>query len=77
MSALTQNERDGLEDVFLSIRTSSDKYQKTKDILTLLISHKSTFNLKKLLKQAREGLKETKLSYFLFKFSKKKKNLSK
>ena len=32
MSALTQNERDGLEDVFLSIRTSSDKYQKTKDI---------------------------------------------
>jgi len=77
MSALTQNERDGLEDVFLSIHTPSDKYQKIKDISTLLMSHETTFNLTKLLKQAKEGLKETKLSHFLFKFSKKKKNLSK
>ena len=77
MSALTQNERDGLEDVFRSIHTPSDKYQKIKDISILLMSHKTGFNLAKLLKQAKKGLKETKLSHFLFKFRQKKKNLSK
>jgi hypothetical protein len=77
MSALTQNERDELEDIFLSIHMSSDKYQKNKELLTLLMPHKSTLNLIKPLKQARAGLKETKLSHFLLKFSKKKKNLSK
>ena len=28
MGVLTKNERDGLEDVFLSIHTSTDKYKK-------------------------------------------------
>jgi len=77
MSALTQNERDGLEDVFLSIHTPSDKYRKIKDISTLLMSHQSNFNLTKLLKQAKEGLKETKIPHFILKFTQKKKNLSK
>ena len=30
MSALTKKERDGLEDVFLSIHSHTDKYQKIK-----------------------------------------------
>lgn len=77
MSALTQNERDGLEDVFLSIHTPADKYQKIKDISTLLMSQEISINLAKLLKRAKDGLKETKISHLMFKFSKKKKNLSK
>ena len=77
MSALTQNERDGLEDVFRSIHTPSDKYQKIKKISALIMSHETGFNLTKLLKQAKKGLKETKVSYYLLKFTQKKKNLSK
>jgi len=77
MSALTKNERDGLEDVFLAIHTQQDKYQKIKKISSLIMDHNRSFNLVKLLKQAKHGLKETKLSQFLLNFSKKKKNLSK
>ena len=77
MSALTKNERDGLEDVFLSIHTRQDKYQKIKEISSLIMAHETSFNLVKLLKQAKHGLKEAKFSQYLLKFSKKKKNLSK
>ena len=77
MGVLTKNERDGLEDVFLSIHTSTDKYKKIKDLSALIMTHKTTLNFKKLLKQAKYGLKETKISRFLLKYSKKKKNLSK
>ena len=76
MGALTKNERDGLEDVFMSIQ-SVDKYEKLKDLSTLIISKPTTLNFKKLVKQAKSGLKETKISHFLLKFVKKKKNLSK
>ncbi|MEN4052824.1 MULTISPECIES: hypothetical protein [Sulfurimonas] len=76
MGALTKNERDGLEDVFLSIQ-SVGKYEKLKDLSALIISKPTTLNFKKLLKQARYGLKETKISHFLLKYAKKKKNLSK
>jgi hypothetical protein len=77
MSSLTQNERDGLEDVFFSIHTPSDKYRKIKYLSTLLMTPRTCFDLLKLLKQAKEGLKETKIIHFIFKFTKKKKNLSK
>jgi hypothetical protein len=76
MGALTKKERDGLEDVFLSIH-STDKYEKFKDLSTFITSNYTAQNLKKLLKHARYGLKETKISQFLLKFTKKKKNLSK
>ncbi len=75
MSALTTNERDGLDEVFLSIDT--DKYKKIKVISTLLIFNKPKFNMKRLIKVAKYGLKETKTSQFIFSFTKKKKNLSK
>ena len=77
MSALTKKERDGLEDVFLSIHSNSDKYQKIKEISSLVMNHNSTINFADLLKRAKYGLKETKISHFLVNLSKKKKNLSK
>jgi len=77
MSALTQKERDGLDDVFLSIQTHTNKYQKFKEISSLLMTHQTSFDFTNLLKQAKHGLKRTKISYLFLKYSKKKKNLSK
>ena len=77
MSALTKKERDGLEDVFLSIHSNGDKYQKIKEISSLIMTHNSAINFADLLKRAKYGLKETKLSHYLAYLSKKKKNLSK
>ncbi len=77
MSTLTKNERDGLDDVFLSIQTHQDKYRKIKELSALLFSKKSKLDITKLLKQAKQGLKETNISHFLLQISKKKKNLSK
>jgi hypothetical protein len=77
MSALTKDERDGLEEVFLSIQSHRDKYRKIKDVSSLIISHTSSTDYAKLLKQAKYRLNETKLSHFLLSLTKKKKNLSK
>ena len=77
MGVLTKNERDGLEDVFLSIHTSTNKHKRMKDLSNLIMTYQTTLDIKKLLKQAKYGLKETKLSQFLREYSKKKKNLSK
>ncbi|MEA2072466.1 MAG: hypothetical protein U9O86_02685 [Campylobacterota bacterium] len=77
MSTLTKNERDGLEDVFMSIHTQSDKYKKLKEISSLILSKQSLLSTTKLLKQAGQGLKETNFSQLLLNFYKKKKNLSK
>ncbi|MEA1983329.1 MAG: hypothetical protein U9N39_07285 [Campylobacterota bacterium] len=77
MSVLTKNERDGLDEVFLSIHTQSDKYQKLKEISSLILSKQSLLGTTKLLKQAEQGLKETNISQLLLHFYKKKKNLSK
>ena len=64
MSALTQNERDGLDDVFLSIHTSQYKFQKIKDIVSKILSSDISITLSSVIKEAKRGLK-------------KKKNLSK
>lgn len=77
MGTLTKNERDGLEDVFLSIHTNKKRYEKMKGISTLIISHGNSFNMLKLLIQAKNSLKETKISHFVDYLSKKKKKLSK
>ncbi|MEA3371597.1 MAG: hypothetical protein U9Q40_09690 [Campylobacterota bacterium] len=77
MGALTKKERDGLEDVFLSINSNSDKYQKIKEISSLIMNKNHTPNFSNLLKQAKTGLKETKISHFLVYLREKKKNLSK
>ena len=77
MSVLTKNEREGLEDVFLSIQSHQEKYQKIKEISSLIVSKKSSFTLQKLVKVAKVGLNERRLSHLLAFLSKKKKNLSK
>ena len=77
MSALTKNERDGLDEVFSSIHSHANKYQKIKEISALIINHQTGVELKNLFKVATYGLKENKLSTFIIKYTKKKKNLSK
>ena len=76
MSALTQKERDGLDDVFLSIQSHS-KYKKIKDISALIMSRNLDFSMHRLLQRAKIRLKKSKLSYLPTILSKKKKNLSK
>jgi hypothetical protein len=73
MSTLTKNERDGLEDVFLSIHTNKKRYEKMKEISSLIVSHSNSFNMLKLLIQAKNTLKETKISHFVASLGKKKK----
>jgi len=77
MSALTKQERDGLEDIFLSIGNNSNKYSRLKGFSSLILSKNISLNTSKFLKMAKVGLKESKLSQFITLFSKKKKNLSK
>jgi len=76
MGTLTPQERDGLNELFLSMQ-KRDKYTKIKDLSVFIISKPVKKELIKLLKQAKYGLKETKKSYILLNFHKKKKNLSK
>ncbi len=77
MSTLTQNERDGLDDIFRSIHTDQNRYHKLKNISALIMSRGETINFKTLIKGAKIGLKETNIHSFLSTLSKKKKNLSK
>ncbi|MDD2789907.1 MAG: hypothetical protein PHU40_04495 [Sulfurimonas sp.] len=77
MSTLTKNERDGLEDVFLSIHTNEKRYEKMKEISALILSQTSSFNMLRLLVHAKKSLKQTKISHYLAYLGKKKKNLSK
>lgn len=62
MSALTQEERDGLEDVFLSIHAHRTKYH---------------FSFKYFFKGSKYGLKKINISHLLLLFNKKKKHLRK
>ena len=77
MSTLTKQERDGLEEIFLSIHTRNNKYTKIKEFSSLIVSKNISLNTSKFLKMAKTGLKESKLSQFITLFIKKKKNLSK
>jgi hypothetical protein len=77
MGTLTKNERDGLEDVFLSIHTNKKRYEKMKEVSSLIVSHSNGYNMLKLLIQAKNSLKETKISHFVAFLGKKKKKLSK
>ncbi len=77
MGALTKQERDSLEEIFLSISQSDDKYSRLKQYASTNISKNISLNASRLLKMAKIGIKESKLSQFITLFSKKKKNLSK
>jgi hypothetical protein len=77
MGTLTKNERDGLEEVFMSIHSHSNKYQNLKELSTLIMSRRVRFSVSTFVKQVKYGVKETNLSHFLSYISKKKKYLSK
>ena len=77
MSALTQNERDGLDDVFSSINADNNSYKFSRELSSFLISKKSDIYSSKLFKQANYGIKQSIFSHFLSFIDKKKKNLSK
>lgn len=77
MSALTKKEREGLEDVFLSIHSNVDKYQKLKEISSLMINNNHELSLRTLYKRAKNGIEENEIAVFFSNFLKKKKNLSK
>jgi len=77
MSALSKNERDGLEDVFLSIQSHQNRYKRIEEISALIMIRNRSLNPLKLLKRAKNGLKTAKILHFIAKLSKKKKSLSK
>ena len=84
MSSLTDQERRGLEDVFLSIsKTPSKRYTKRSHVKQFLQILFETKKLQKhpvkpstLLKNAKKRIKTSNITKFLTKKSKKKKNLS-
>ena len=73
MSTLTQNEREGLEEVFLSIKTSQTRYKKFKSFVSIWL----TIHLQKAQNNATTGKFMDKLTKNFTFFSKDKKNLSK
>jgi len=77
MSTLTKKERDGLEDVFLSIHDNQKRYEKIKHLSSLIISSTPRLNAKELLEKAKLGIKSRKISHYLSYLLQKKKNLSK
>ena len=77
MSALTKNERDGLDEVFSSIHSHANKYQKIKDLSALIMNQQTGCEFKNLFKVATYGFKDNSLSTFIIKHTKKKKKLSK
>jgi|FLOH01.1.fsa_nt_gi hypothetical protein len=77
MSALTKKERDGLDDVFLSIHSNNNKYQKMKELSSLIMSRNLDFSMHTLLTRAKIRLERSKFSHFFTYLTKKKKNLSK
>ncbi|MGE4420384.1 MAG: hypothetical protein AB7D38_11225 [Sulfurimonas sp.] len=77
MSTLTRQEKDALEDVFLSIHTGKNKYEKLKELSSFIIANDISSVVSKLLKRAKFGLKKKKNMNFFSFLDKKKKYLSK
>lgn len=73
MSTLTKQERDGLEDVFLSIHTG----KRTGGLSSFIIASYINSAFQKVVKHTKLGLKKRKKLQFLLYFGKKKKHLSK
>ncbi len=76
MNVLTTKEREGLEDVFLSINTDN-KYEKLKTLASIIINKRTHFSSGSLFKRANFGVNKLNLSQFLAKLGKTKKYLSK
>lgn len=77
MGTLTKKERDGLEDVFLSIHANNHKLQKIKDLSKLLIHKSFHFSIQKLIKDVNKGFKGTNIENLALFLDKTKKHLRK
>ncbi len=77
MGTMSKDERDGLDDVFSSIHSHHNSYEKIKEISALIMIKNRSVNPLKLFKRAKNGLKAVKFLHFIIKLSKKKKRLSK
>ncbi len=77
MSTLTKNEREGLEEVFLSIKRSHTKYEKLKYFISLWLHIGIKPHDTNSSKSAKTGKFRDKLTKNFNFFSKVKKNLSK
>ena len=75
MSALTKNERNGLEDIFLSIHVNKTKDQKFRKLAYAFIYKHISIKAYNLLKRAKNKQKKMKFTYFLTHLTKQKKNL--
>jgi hypothetical protein len=64
MSVLSKNERDGLEDVFLSIHTHQEKYERIKSLASLLFCYKNDIKFKNIFKKTHVNFQEKKLLQF-------------
>ena len=76
MSILTKKEREGLEDVFLSIKTSANRYERMKSFLSLWVHLQSSGNLGEKTKKDSSGKFRDELTKNFNFFTKVKKNLS-
>ncbi len=78
MGTLTKNERDGLEEVFLSIQPRGEKnYKKIKELSSFFITKISLLTFSLIHKNSTNEPKWASFSHFFSDLSKKKKNLSK
>lgn len=53
MSALTKREREGLNEVFLSIHTHQSRYKKIKQLSALITAHYKILKLHRAIKKAK------------------------
>ncbi len=77
MSTLTKDERNGLEDVFLSIHTNKAKYHRLKKLVTLSLLNEIKQQYEIIIKETKYKPTLVKFSKFFTKTEKKKKYLSK
>ena len=77
MNTLTEKERNGLEEVFNVIHANKSKYSISTYLSSFLLIDKNSFKMKITGYSFKKTLKLDKLSLFLIKYTKKKKNLSK
>lgn len=77
MNTLTEKERNGLEEVFNAIHANKSKYSISTYLTSFLLIDKNSFKMKRTAYSFKKTLKLDKLSLFLTKYTKKKKNLSK
>ena len=77
MNTLTEQERNGLEEVFKAIQSDKTNYSISTYLSSILLINKKEIKAKMVSYAEKNKLKLRKFSIFLGNYSKKKKNLSK